>query len=307
MASQLRALAIDIKLTHTVFALPFALLGMLLAAGWDEQGRETARVSGRLPDVIEIGLILFCMVSARTYAMAVNRWADAQLDAANPRTAGRAIPAGRMSHAFARGVIAVTGLGFVLITSGFWLHDGNAWPMILSLPVLGVLAGYSFAKRWTWLCHLILGGALAISPVAAALAIEPGYVVATATPWLLAAMVLSWVAGFDVIYALQDVAVDRELGLHSMPASLGVKPALWISRLLHVVSFACLLLAAWASPQLGVLFIFTAGLAGALLLLEHALIWRSSTRRIHLAFFTLNGIISLLLGAAGAVDVLIRL
>jgi len=286
-------LAVDIKLSHTVFALPFALLGMGLACGF----------TGRWPRWNEVLLILLCMVFARTFAMCVNRLADARIDAANPRTARRAVADGRLSRGFAAGTIGVTGAGFVAATAGFWWWHGNPWPAGLALPVLGVLAGYSFAKRLTWLCHVLLGLALGLSPLAAALAMEPNYLMRSPTAWLIAGMVLCWVAGFDVIYALQDVEVDRTLGLFSMPASLGVETALRISRGLHAAALACLV-AAWViSPQLGVVFAVACGLTSGLLILEHALVWRSATNRIHMAFFTVNGVISLLLGAAGLWDV----
>lgn len=286
-------LARDIKLSHTVFALPFALLGMGLACGW----------AGRWPTVMEAGLIALCMVLARTFAMCVNRLADAEIDALNARTERRAVAAGTLGRGFVAGTIALAGGGFVLAAAGFWVFRGNPWPIYLALPVLGVLALYSFTKRFTWACHLVLGFALAMSPPAAALAIEPGVLVEHATVWLIAGMVLCWVAGFDVIYALQDVAVDRRLGLFSMPASLGVERALWISRTLHLLASACLIAAWWVSPQLGVAFAVATAMSVALLVLEHALVWRSATHRIHLAFFTVNGVISLLLGAAGLLDV----
>lgn len=294
LPGKLAVLAGDIKLSHTVFALPFALLGMGLACGW----------AGRWTTAVEVGLILLCMVLARTFAMCVNRLADAEIDALNERTQRRAVAAGRLSRTFVAGTIALVGVGFVAATAGFWVFRGNPWPTYLALPVLGVLALYSFTKRFTWACHLVLGFALAMSPLAAALAIEPGILVdASGGVWLIAGMVLCWVAGFDVIYALQDVAADRQLELYSMPASLGVEPALWISRGLHALASALLILAWWSSPQLGVAFAVAAALTVALLVLEHALVWRSATHRIHLAFFTVNGVISLLLGAAGLLDV----
>ncbi|MEM8738786.1 MAG: UbiA-like polyprenyltransferase [Planctomycetota bacterium] len=292
-AGKLGILARDIKLSHTVFALPFAVLGMVLAAGW--AGR---RVSG-----VEAGLVVGCMVLARTFAMSVNRVADAALDAANPRTAGRAVASGALSRRFAGGVIAATGAGFMLGTAGFWWAAGNRWPFVLAGPVLAVLAGYSFAKRFTWWCHVVLGLALGLSPLAAAVAIEPGYLAGSAAGWWLAGMVLCWVAGFDVIYALQDVGVDRKLGLFSMPASLGEERALWVSRGLHAGAAGCLAGAWWVSPQLGTWFGLALGGVAGLLVVEHALVWRSEARRIPLAFFTVNGVISLLLGAAGVADV----
>ena len=312
-ATQTAALAADIKLSHTVFALPFAVLGMVLAADWrgrlgSEGGSEGGSGGGgRLPTVAELLLILGCMVTARTFAMAVNRLADAELDADNPRTAGRALPAGRVGRDYAAAAIGGCAGLFVLATAGFWCVNANPWPVALALPVLAWLAGYSFAKRFTWWCHVILGVALALSPVAAALAIEPRYLAQSATAWLLAGMVTCWVAGFDVIYALQDVEFDRSRGLNSMPANLGVGRALAISRALHAACLACLLGAGWCSPVLGGCFGLATALTAALLLLEHALIWRSATHRIHLAFFTVNGVISLLLGLAGLLDVTLGL
>lgn len=301
-------IARDIKLSHTVFALPFALLGAFLAAAW----------AGRYPVWGEFGLVLLCMVLARTFAMAINRWADAGLDASNPRTTGRAVPSGRVSRGAMLGTALVCALGFVFAAGGFLLYFDNAWPLWLSPLVLLVLAGYSFTKRFTWLCHLFLGFALAISPVAAAVAIEPGAVLgdggACLPPygwapalWLLAGMVLCWVAGFDVIYALQDAEHDRKEGLFSMPARLGDGPALWVSRGLHVLAIAALVLAWRCSASLGVFFLAAVALTAGLLLTEHALVWGSKTNRLHMAFFTVNGVISLLLGAAGILDAALSL
>lgn len=290
---QMMHLARDIKLTHTVFALPFAVLATFLAAGW----------AGRLPSWIEFLLIVLCMVAARTAAMSVNRWADAAIDARNPRTENRAVPAGRVSASTMLGTAIVSAMFFALMAGGFWLVRDNPWPLILSPLVLIVLCGYSFTKRITWLCHIVLGLALGLSPLAAAIAIEPGFL-GQPVVWLLALMVLCWVAGFDVIYALQDVETDRDEGLHSMPARLGVGRALWISRGLHTSAAAALICIVRISPQLDIVFTLAVALTIALLILEHALVWGSKQNRLHLAFFTVNGIISLLLGAGGLVDVI---
>ncbi len=294
LPTQLVAVARDIKLSHTVFALPFALLATFLAAGW----------SGRTPTAGEFALILLCMVLARTFAMALNRWADAGIDARNARTEGRAVPSGRVKKSTMLGVVIACALGFVLTTAGFWLFFDNRWPLLLGPAVLAVLGGYSFTKRFTWLCHAVLGFALAISPVAAASAIEPGYLGAPVV-WLLALMVLCWVAGFDILYALQDTEVDREFGLHSIPSRLGVGRALWISRGLHLVSATALVTTALVSDQLGVLFAIAAIVACLLLIVEHALVFGGKTGRLSMAFFTVNGVISILLGVAGVADVLI--
>lgn len=294
IAQQLVAVARDIKLSHTVFALPFALLATFLAAGFDD----------RLPGIGEFGLILLCMLSARTFAMALNRWADAGIDAHNARTQSRALPSGRVGAGTMLGVVLACAMGFVLATAWFWIGFDNSWPVVLSPLVLLVLGGYSFTKRFTWLCHAVLGFALAISPVAAAIAIEPGYL-SRPTVWLLLAMVLCWVAGFDILYALQDTQADRELGLYSLPSRLGVGRALWISRALHVASAVALILLAVMTEQLGLLFAIAAGLTCILLVIEHALVWGGRTGQLNMAFFTVNGVISLTLGAAGITDLLL--
>ncbi len=285
----------DIKLSHSVFALPFALLSGFLAAGWAQ----------RLPRVGEVALVVACMVFARTSAMAINRYADRDFDKANARTQGRAIPTGRVSPGFMLGAAVVSGLLFIGAAAGFWGVYKNVWPVALSPLVLAWLCGYSYTKRFTALCHVYLGASLALSPLAAGIALEPGFL-GTASPWLLAGMVACWVAGFDVIYALQDVAVDRSLKLHSLPSKVGTENALNIARAMHVVAVGCLIALWKVSGQLGVLFLIGVGLVGALLVLEHALVWRSETKHLNMAFFTVNGVISLLLGVLGIVDVVMR-
>jgi 4-hydroxybenzoate polyprenyltransferase len=291
---RLTLVARDIKLTHSVFALPFALLAMYLAA---------ASV-GRSPAAIEFALIVLCMVLARTVAMTVNRWADATFDAANPRTDRRALPSGKLTGQFMLGTAIACGLTFIVATSGFWLLHNNVLPMLLSPVVLAYLALYSFTKRFTWLCHIILGSTLALSPLAAVVAIEPGYL-GEPTAYLLALMVLCWVAGFDVIYALQDIDIDKNVGLFSMPAHLGADSALWVSRLLHAAAAAALIAVCLVSSHLNFYFAIASALTIALLAFEHALVYGSKTHHIHIAFFTVNGLISLLLGAAGIVDVVL--
>jgi 4-hydroxybenzoate polyprenyltransferase len=295
IAQQLGAVARDIKLSHTVFALPFALLATFLAAGFID----------RSPTLIEFVLILLCMFFARTFAMAFNRLSDALIDAQNERTQGRALPSGRVRWDTMLWVVLVCAVAFIACAALFYAVMHNALPVLLSLPVLAVLAGYSYTKRFTWMCHVFLGLALSISPVAAAIAIEPGYLSQPAV-WLLALMVLTWVAGFDVLYALQDTEVDRELGLHSIPSRLGVGNALMISRGLHLVSIAALLAVAWFSTQLSVLFWIAASVTCALLLFEHALVWGGKTKQLNMAFFIVNGVISMMLGAAGIADVIAR-
>ncbi len=314
--SRLALVARDIKISHSIFALPFALLATFLAHAHKLSTLPAAAVvanaanvaggattASRVPGAALIALIVACMVLARTLAMAFNRWADAKIDALNPRTQGRAIPSGRLSGTVMLSVAIICAFGFVAASAGFWLLDGNLWPLLLSPVLIVYLAGYSYMKRFTWLCHLYLGTALALSPIAASIAVAPAFL-SQPGPWLLAGMVTCWVAGFDIIYALQDVEPDRATGIHSMPAKLGVEPALWISRLLHVGALALLVVMALATPQLGVGFRVGVGVVAGLLVLEHALVWGSKTHHIHMAFFTLNGVISVLLGGLGIWDVL---
>lgn len=285
------AMAADIKLSHTVFALPFALLAAVLAAA----------DAGALPGPGLLALIVACMFFARTAAMTTNRYADARLDAANPRTAGRAVPSGRVSRAQMLTAALLASGCFIAATAGFQIGWNNPYPLILSVPVLAWLALYSYTKRFTWLCHAVLGVALALSPLAAAIAIHPPYL-AKPGVYLLALMVASWVAGFDVIYALQDVTVDRRDGIHSMPAKLGEHTALWVSRGLHLTALTALIALGWSSPALGPGFAVGVAIVAALLITEHWLV--RGGRRTHLptAFFTVNGVISLLLGALGITD-----
>lgn len=293
LLARVRLLARDIKLAHSVFAMPFALLATFLAADH----------AGQLPDTWTLGLIMLCMVLARTVAMSVNRLADAAFDATNPRTTGRAIPSGRLTPSFVAALAIVCAALFVAAASGFWWLHSNPYPVLLSPLVLAWLAGYSFTKRFTSLCHLVLGLALALSPLAAALAVEPQYLTEPA-PYLLALMVICWVAGFDIIYALQDVEVDRRSGLYSLPSRFGVGPALWVSRALHATSWVCLVAFAAVSPALSGGFLLGIAAVGALLIYEHRLVWGSKTHQLDRAFFTVNGVISLILGFLGIVDML---
>jgi 4-hydroxybenzoate polyprenyltransferase len=290
------ALGHDIKLSHSVFAMPLALLAAFLAAADGWAGHR------HLPSAPALALIVVCMVTARTVAMTVNRLADARIDAANPRTAGRAIPSGRLSARFVGAWALLCAVLFITATVPFWFCWHNPWPLLLSPLALTWLCFYSFTKRFTWLCHLFLGSSLGLSPLAASLAIEPDYLTGP-EPYLLAGMVLCWVAAFDIIYALQDVDIDRAAGLYSMPARLGVEPALWISRGLHALSLLLLLLLWHFAPSLGTGWLAGVGLIGLLLIVEHALVWRSRTRHLDVAFFTVNGAVSLILGGLGILDV----
>ncbi len=263
-----------IKLQHTVFALPFALISMITASGsgWPEP---------------RIWLwVIVAMVGARTAAMTFNRLVDHRIDAANPRTRERALPAGRLSRGFAWGVVAVASALFVLAAAQL-----NRLCLMLSPVALAWVLGYSLSKRFTALAHLWLGLGLGIAPVGAWLAVTGAF---AAPPLVLAGAVTCWVAGFDVIYSLQDEAFDREHGLHSLPALLGVGRALALARLLHLAAaagfFAFALLAGGGSWRL-----IAAAAAAALLLWQHCLVRPDDLSRVNAAFFTANGILSVLM------------
>ncbi|MCC6661790.1 MAG: 4-hydroxybenzoate octaprenyltransferase [Phycisphaerales bacterium] len=292
--ASIRHAAADIKLAHSVFAMPFAVLGAFLArdeaAGW-------GRFAGQL------ALVVACMVLARSWAMLFNRIADARLDAMNERTRRRAIPAGRLRRGRAWAVALGCAALFILSTSLFQVLFGNPWPLLLAAPVLAWVAIYSLTKRFTALCHLFLGGALAASPVAAAIAVDPA-AVSRPTVWLLAGMVAAWVAGFDVIYALQDLDFDRGAGLRSIPARLGWRGALWVSRGLHLASLALLVLAARSDPRFGGWMTVAVVVVGVLLTVEHMVLVRRGRAGLDVAFFTVNGLVSCVLGLLGSVDLL---
>ena len=273
-----------IKWEHSIFALPFALTGAVLAAG----GWPRLRV---------LVLVVISMVAARSAAMAFNRLADAELDATNPRTKMRALPSGLLQ----KGVVAA----FVIATSGmFILCAGmlNRQCMRLSLPALVVLLGYSYAKRVTRWPHIILGLALGIAPAAAWIAVRGSL---DARILVLTLAVLLWVAGFDVLYACQDVEHDRAEGLHSVPADFGVQGAFWAARALHLLMLTALVA---VQRLFGLGHIAAAGIVvtAALLAYEHSIVSPRDLRRMNAAFFTLNGIVSVLYFGFVAADVLLR-
>ncbi|MEO1583689.1 MAG: UbiA-like polyprenyltransferase [Planctomycetota bacterium] len=285
----------DIKLAHSVFAMPFAILGGAMAFAPET---TAARIA------IAVSLIVVCMVFARTWAMLVNRLADAGFDADNPRTAGRAVASGRLGVGEGWRIAAVNGALFCTAAALFWPLLGNPWPAMLCVPVLGFIALYSYTKRFTALCHVFLGAALAISPLAAALAVRPEALGDTPALYWLAGFVLLWVAGFDVIYALQDMEFDVERGLRSVPAKLGWRGAVWTSRALHIAAAASLVVALPAEPRFGAAFIAGVGIVGLLLLTEHAVLARRGRDGIPMVFFTFNGIASVALGICGLIDLL---
>jgi 4-hydroxybenzoate polyprenyltransferase len=274
-----------IKWEHSIFALPFALTAVLLAAN----GLPAWRI---------VAWILVAMVSARSCAMAFNRWADADLDAANPRTSNRAIPSGLLSREFVLGFTVIMALVFVAAAA-----ELNRLTLYLSPLVLVVLLGYSYMKRLTRWSHLVLGLALGLAPSAAWIAVRGSL---DARILVLTAAVTLWVGGFDVLYACQDYEHDRAAGLLSLPRSIGVPKAFWAARIMHL---AMLGLLAW----FGSLFHFSAlgwvGIAAVALLLayEHSIVSPRDLRRLNAAFFTMNGVIAMVFLAFVAADLWMRL
>lgn len=328
--SRIRVAVGDIKLAHTVFALPFAVLAAVLALV-ASQGLVPTVTPDAVPDTpggvtgdatAALVLVVAAMFFARTWAMLVNRLADHSFDRDNPRTARRAVASGRLSVRDGWLIASGCALCFLTIAAGFYLMLANVWPLVLSLPVLLWIALYSYTKRFTAAAHFFLGSALAISPVCAAIAVWPGvfgldagslalasgegerWTDAGTSIALLAGFVALWVAGFDIAYALQDLVFDRERGLRSVPALLGHRGSLWASRATHVCAFG-LLVGAWlAGPSFGVLFGGAVAAVGALLIYEHAVLARRGLAGLPMAFFTVNGVVSCVLGAAGVVDAL---
>ena len=273
-----------IKWEHSIFALPFALTGAVLAAdGW--------------PHARQLFWIVVSMVTARSAAMAFNRWADADLDAANPRTSRRAIPAGLLSRNFVGAFTLLMAALFIAAASQL-----NRLTLLLAPVALAVVLGYSYTKRFTQWSHLVLGLALGIAPAAAWIAIRGGL---DARILVLTLAVLFWVAGFDVLYACQDADHDRTAGLRSAPQSLGVAGAFQVARGMHVVM---LLLLVWLLRLFHLGPIAWAGLllVASLLLYEHLIVSPRDMRRMDAAFFTLNGIISVLFFCFVAVAVTYR-
>ena len=295
-----QAMLADIKIAHSIFALPFALLAAVMAARPAPSSGIEA-VSGQTL-VVGLLLILAAMVTARTAAMLSNRILDQSIDARNPRTAKRPLAAGVVSpKQYIVGWLVMSAL-FIAVAGCFWIFNANPWPIMLSVPVLAWICVYGLFKRFTAWCHIWLGASLALSVPAAAVAVNPAVLVGPEL-WLLSGMVLCWVAGFDVIYALQDVDVDRDEGLHSIPSRLGAIRALWISRSLHAVSVGLLVLIWWLDTRFGLVFFAGITLVAALLVVEHATVRQWGTTRMALTFVMLNGIVSCVLGVAGILDV----
>jgi 4-hydroxybenzoate polyprenyltransferase len=328
-----------IRFSHTLFALPFAMLAAVMA--WNltfEQAREfnwfvntTKNIANATPmlghegpghDIVrqtnqlhpisafrftDVLGILLCMVAARSFAMAFNRLADHRIDATNPRTAGRHLPAGLLSVLQVTVFTGLCAAGFVVSTL---LFLPNRLPFILSIPVLAFLAGYSFTKRFTALAHFWLGAALAFSPIAAWIAIRGEQVIAQPFDLLpalvLGGAVLTWVAGFDMIYACQDYEIDVAAGHHSIPARLGIPNSLRLAAFCHlltVIALACLPL---VYPLFGMLYGLATIAVALLLIYEHALVRPNDLSRVNAAFFNVNAIISIGLFLVGCLDLLVH-
>lgn len=269
-----------IRFSHTLFALPFALLSAVLA--WQEAPFAWLQLLG----------ILLCMVFARSAAMAFNRLADRQLDAANPRTAQRHLVTGQLSPLTVWIFTMVCGLGFVTSTLIFLaVEPPNPWPLYLSVPFLLFICGYSLAKRFTALAHFWLGASLLLAPLGAWIAIRG--LDALAVPLVLGLAVLFWVAGFDILYACQDVDFDRKARLHSVPATMGIPASLRVAMVCHVIMVGLLALL-WhiAQPHLGTIYLGGLGLIAALLAYEHWLVRPDDLSRVNQAFFHVNSVVS---------------
>jgi 4-hydroxybenzoate polyprenyltransferase len=263
-----------IKIEHTLFALPFAFLGAVLAANG-------------FPALWQIIWIIVAMVGARSAAMAFNRIADRSYDAKNPRTASRALPAGLLSVGFV--------WVFTIVAAGVFIFAAamlNRLTLILAPVALASVLLYSFTKRWTLLSHVILGWCLAIAPTAAWIAVRGQ--IGSAVPLLLSLVVLLWTAGFDVLYACQDVDFDRSESLHSIPARVGIANALWIARVLHAASFLALV-SLYFLTNLGYVALLGVAVTGVLLLYQHHLVKANDLSRLNAAFFTTNAFVSVIL------------
>ena len=264
-----------VKLPHTVFALPFALVGATLASY-----RHTVRV-------VDVALILTAFTAARFAAMGFNRVVDRHIDARNPRTLTREIPAGKLTVAQATGSVVIASAVFLACAALL-----NPLCLALAPLALGWVFFYSYTKRFTRWAHLVLGFALAIAPVGAYLAVAGRWSEPVGALLALAGAVLCWVAGFDILYSLQDIEFDRSQGLHSVPAALGPKGALAVSRALHAVSAVLFVVLGLLMPDLGAAYFAACGVIALMLAYEQSLVRADDFSRIDAAFFNVNGAIS---------------
>jgi 4-hydroxybenzoate polyprenyltransferase len=307
--SKVRSYLSLIKFSHTIFAMPFAMIGFFLGLNnifdIDElpEGFIGSIVGGHIQYdweffLIKFLLVILCMVFARSAAMAFNRYLDRSFDAKNPRTAIREIPAGVLK---ADRVLFFTIASCVLfIVCTFFI---NRICFYLSPVALLVVLGYSYTKRFTPLCHLVLGLGLSLAPIGAYLAVTGQFAL---LPILFSFTVLFWVSGFDIIYALQDEEFDKENKLYSIPVALGKTNALTVSRVLHVLSAACVAIAGWYG-KFGLLYWIGAGLFATLLFYQHSLVKPNDLKKVNLAFFTTNGIASVVFAIFVIADLFFKL
>jgi 4-hydroxybenzoate polyprenyltransferase len=279
MFSEFRKLLELIRFSHTIFALPFALLAAALA--WADEPFRLADLAG----------ILLCMVFARSAAMAFNRLIDRGIDSQNPRTALRHLPTGAISKGTVWAFTLFCSGGFIASTLFFLFRQPpNPWPLNLSAPILMFILGYSLTKRFTSLAHFWLGAALMLAPVGAWIAVRG--MVQMSAPLLLGTGVAFWVAGFDILYACQDMEFDKQAGLYSIPARVGLSKSLRIAALCHLVMFGMLVGIYFVSPHLGTVFLSGLICVGLLLMYEHSLVRADDLSRVNRAFFQVNGVIS---------------
>lgn len=274
-----------VKIEHTVFALPFALSGLILAVP-------------ALPNTLTVFYTILAFAGARAAAMTLNRLIDSEIDARNPRTSDRAIPAGRIKK--------VNALLIAVLSFAIMLGAASQLPLLcLQLSPIAIfwLSFYSYTKRFTWLCHIVLG--IALGGAALGGWVAAGGALTQLAPWILALAVSSWVAGFDIIYACQDVEFDRNEKLHSMPARFGIGTALVISRSLHVVTVSCLI-GLGVLLGLGIGYWVGIAIVASMLVYEHSIVSKDDLSRVNAAFFTVNGVVSILAFVAILIDKLLR-
>lgn len=277
-----------IKFEHTLFALPFAFMGAMLGS---------VVVFGHMPSWGQIGWVIVAMFGARSAAMGLNRVIDKAIDAKNPRTATRAIPKGLISS---REVWIFIVFSFILLFVASFRLDPIA---VKLLPIaVFLLVFYSYTKRFTWLCHLVLGMTIALAPLGGWVAITGEF---TLTAVILYISIAFWIAGFDIIYACQDVEFDQEENVHSIPRRFGVGTSLWISRLFHVVTAAGLLSLAWLT-ELGIWYFVGVIISIAILFYEHFIVKPTDLSKVNVAFFTMNGTLSVVVFAFTLVDLVVH-
>ena len=290
-----------IKFSHSIFAMPFALIATFLAA------RE---IHLAWPGWMRLALIVLCMILARTFAMTFNRLVDRDFDSRNPRAMRRPSVTGEISVSFMIATLILCGLLFIGTTWMFYQILGNIYPTALAVPVLFWIALYSFTKRFTWLCHFFLGSSLCLAPLSAWIAIVPPHgPVISVQVLLLAGAVLFWLPGFDILYALQDIDMDRREKLFSLPAAFGVARSLWISRACHMIVILLLLafgLGVGGGLRLGSVYWFGFVAVVVLLVIEQSLVKPHDVSRVNLAFMTMNGLVGLIFGVGTIIAILLH-